>query len=187
MILSRLKLLAPGALLEDVPAGTYYADAVHWAAEQEITRCYGATRFAPDDPCTRGQMVTFLWRAAGQPEPEGSALSFSDVEEGAYYAKAVRWAAEQGIARGTGSNRFSPDAIVDRGQCVTFLYRMLGKETEQPCPFTDVPQGAFYADAVRWAAAGGVTTGKTATTFDPTDVCTRGQVVTFLYRAINQA
>ena len=186
VILSRLKLLAPGALLEDVPAGAYYADAVRWAAEQGVTQGYDATRFAPEDPCTRGQMVTFLWRAAGQPEPEGLLVTFSDVEKGAYYAKAVQWAAEQGIAKGTGGNRFSPNAPVDRGQCVTFLYRMLGEGTDQPNPFSDVPPNAFYADAVRWAAASGVTTGKTRATFDPAGVCTRGQIVTFLYRAINQ-
>ena len=185
---ARLEEVPPlsGGGFSDVPAGAYFAAAVRWAAEQGIAQGTGAVRFSPDAPCTRAQMAVFLWRAAGQPDPSAAEGPFADVAGGAYYADAVRWAAERGITEGTDETRFSPDAALDRSQCVTFLYRLTGERTGVPCPFTDVPPDAYFAEAVNWAWAGGVTDGKTETLFAPADGCTRGQAVTFLYRAMRQ-
>ena len=172
----------------DVPINAYYYDAVLWAAESGITGGVDATHFAPDAPCTRGQIVTFLWRAAGAPEPE-SLSSFSDVAADAYYAKAVAWAAENGITGGVDATHFAPDAPCTRGQAVTFLYRsqqaqgggMQGAWMFQN-PFTDVDLESYYGEAVMWAVANGITGGTSATTFSPDTDCTRGQIVAFLYR-----
>ena len=175
-----------GSGFVDVAAGAYYADAVEWAVQEGITDGVDGTHFAPDVSCTRAQMVTFLWRAAGQPEPSGTDHPFVDVAEDAYYAKAVLWAAEQGITDGVDASRFAPDAAVDRAQSVTFLYRLLGEKTDGANPFSDVSEDAYYADAVHWACATGVTDGRTDDTFAPEDDCTRAQIVTFLYRAMGQ-
>lgn len=165
----------------DVPSGAYYEKAVAWAVEQGITSGVTATAFAPDRACTRAQVVTFLYRAAGSPAVSGGS-AFADVPAGAYYEKAVVWAVEQGITRGTTETTFSPDAIVTRAQAATFLYRYAKASAGGETAFTDVPADAYYAPAVQWAAADGITTGTTATTFSPDRGCTRGQIVTFLYR-----
>ena len=170
----------------DVSTSAYYYDAVKWAVENGVTDGVSATLFAPYEPCTRGQIVTFLWRAAGSPEPE-TVSSLSDVPASAYYAKAVDWAVdwavENGITNGLTETTFAPDAICTRGQSVTFLYRALGKKVESSANFTDVKSDAFYADAVNWAVASDVTNGTSATTFSPNADCTRAEIVTFLYRA----
>ena len=228
----------PAALdFEDVLGDAYFHDAVDWAVSKDITNGIDETHFGPDNSCTRAQMVTFLWRAAGSPETPSQSASqtappqrgakecpFTDVAEDAYYYRAVLWAVEQGITTGTSDTTFSPDAAITRGQSVTFLYRMKnpsqsasqtappkggakmtlashneGSEAtlaspfgggvtegdgEGPPTFTDVPQDAYYYNAVLWAAQNGVTTGKTDTLFAPDDDCTRAQIVTFLYRAM---
>ena len=167
----------------DVAAGSYYADAVQWAVAKGVTSGTSATTFSPDAPCTRGQTVTFLWRAAGSPEPKTQANPFTDVKSDAYYYKAVLWAVEQGVTKGTTATTFSPDTTVTRGQVVTFLFRAAGaKKADGANPFTDVKSGEYYTDAVLWAVAKGITNGTTATTFSPEQNCTRGQIVTFLYR-----
>lgn len=166
----------------DVPADSYYADAVAWAVKNGITNGKSSGLFGSNDPCTRGQIITFLWRAAGSPEPKNTA-SFTDVPADAYYAKAVAWAIENGITLGTTDTTFSPDAACTRAQSVTFLYRALGKLAGSKAAFSDVPAGSYYADAVAWAVENGVTNGTSATTFSPADGCTRAQIVTFLYRA----
>ena len=167
----------------DVAANAYYADAVAWAVEQGVTSGMTATTFAPNADCTRAQMVTFLWRAAGSPKAESSTTSFTDVDAGAYYYDAVLWAVEKGITTGTTATTFDPDAVVSRGQTVTFLYRAAGAPAVTGNgTFTDVPVDAYYADAVAWAVEKGITNGTTATTFDPNGACTRAQIVTFLYR-----
>lgn len=166
----------------DVSTSAYYYDAVKWAVENGVTDGVSATLFAPYEPCTRGQIVTFLWRAAGSPEPK-TASSFADVPASAYYAKAVAWAVENGITNGMTDTAFAPDATCTRGQSVTFLYRALGKKVESSTSFTDVASNAFYADAVNWAVKNDVTNGTFATTFSPNADCTRAEIVTFLYRA----
>ena len=170
----------------DVPADAYYYDAVLWAAENGITDGVDETHFAPDAICTRAQIVTFLWRAAGCPEPE-SLSSFADVPADSYYAKAVAWAVEQGITVGTGDGKFSPDAPCTRAQCVAFLWRAQGTpDAAEGNPFIDVAEDTFYTDAVLWAAENGITLGTNAdgTTFSPDGDCTRAQIVTFLYRCL---
>ena len=167
----------------DVPTGAYYADAVKWAVEQGITSGTSATTFSPDMSCTRAQMVTFLWRAAGSPKATGS-NPFTDVSSGAYYYDAVLWAAEQGITSGTSATTFAPDATVTRSQTVTFLWRQAGSPVvNYAMSFTDVPADAYYAEAVRWAVSEGITAGTGDNAFSPDAVCTRAQIVTFLYRA----
>ena len=172
----------------DVPNEAYYFEAVKWAVAQEITDGVGGNLFAPDQPCTRAQIITFLWRAAGCPEPK-RAGSFSDVSEGSYYAKAVAWAAANGITGGTGEGRFSPDAACTRGEIVTLLYRYLQSKGEGftgnwmfLLPFTDVPEWCY--EAVAWCYMKNITEGTSATTFSPDDPCTRGQIVTLLYRCM---
>ena len=170
----------------DVTAGSYYENAVAWAIEKGITTGTDATHFSPNAKCTRAQMVTFLWRAAGSPEPTAVTV-FADVAEDVYYAKAVQWAAENGITLGTSATTFSPNATVTRAQTVTFLFRAMKGAANGEASFADVAEGAFYADAVRWAVAEGVTNGTSATTFSPTSDCLRAQIVTFLYRAYTKA
>ena len=170
----------------DVPADSYFGDAVEWAVDQGITAGVSATRFAPDQTCTRGQMVTFLWRAAGEPDPSSDGNLFEDVSEEDYYGKAVLWAVEQGITKGTDAAHFSPGTEVTRGQSVTFLYRMAGEPSEGENPFRDVSEEAYYFDPVLWAVEKGVTTGVSADRFAPGSNCTRAQVVTFLYRALEE-
>ena len=166
----------------DVPASAYYYDAVYWAVENGVTNGTSATTFSPNASCTRAQMVTFLWRAAGSPEPESTVNPFTDVSASAYYYDAVLWAVEQGITSGTSATTFGPDATVTRGQTVTFLWRYDGSTAASGSGFADVASDAYYADAVAWAASEGVTSGTSATTFSPSNDCTRGQIVTFLYR-----
>ena len=166
----------------DVPTDAYYYEAVKWAAKKGITGGIGNGLFGPNQPCTRAQIVTFLWRAAGSPEPK-TMSSFADVSMDAYYAKAVAWAVENGITTGTGDGTFSPNATCTRAQSVTFLYRALGTAPTTVNGFTDVTADAFYADAVAWAVESGVTNGTSASTFSPNNGCTRAQIVTFLFRA----
>lgn len=166
----------------DVPESAYYYDAVYWAVGEGITNGTTATTFSPNNACTRAQMVTFLWRAAGEPEPETTVNPFTDVSESAYYYEAVLWAVEQGITNGTTATTFAPNATVTRGQTVTFLWRNAGSPATGNGSFTDVAADAYYADAVAWAASEGITSGTTATTFSPNSNCTRAQIVTFLYR-----
>lgn len=168
----------------DVKEGAYYYDAVLWAVEQKITSGTSATTFSPEASCTRAQMVTFLWRAAGSPKVENGKNPFVDVKADAYYYDAVLWAVEKGVTSGTSATTFSPDATVTRGQTVTFLYRNAGSpEVSGTMPFTDVEADAYYAKAVQWAVQQKITTGTSETTFSPMSDCTRGQIVTFLYRA----
>ena len=168
----------------DVKEGAYYYDAVLWAVEQKITSGTSATTFSPEASCTRAQMVTFLWRAAGSPKVENGKNPFADVKADAYYYDAVLWAVEKGVTSGTSATTFSPDATVTRGQTVTFLYRNAGSpEVSGTMPFTDVEADAYYAKAVQWAMQQKITTGTSETTFSPMSDCTRGQIVTFLYRA----
>ena len=169
----------------DVPNGAYFYEAVKWAVKNGITTGVGNDLFAPEQPCTRAQIVTFLWRAAGSPEPK-AASSFADVAAGSYYAKAVAWAVENGITTGTGDGKFSPDATCTRAQAVTFLARALSAKASGKAEFSDVPADSYFADAVAWAAANGVTEGIGGGLFGSDNDCTRGQIVTFLYRAYNK-
>lgn len=173
----------PSVTFIDVPASAYYYDAVAWAVENGVTSGTTATTFSPNAACTRAQTVTFLWRAAGSPAPKSGVNPFTDVQPGAYYYEAVLWAVENGITAGTTATAFSPDATVTRGQTVTFLHRAAGTAGTGSNPFTDVADSAYYAGAVQWALARGITSGTSATTFSPDDPCTRAQIVTFLYRA----
>ena len=166
----------------DVPNGAYFYEAVKWAVKNGITTGVGNDLFAPEQPCTRAQIVTFLWRAAGSPEPK-TVSSFTDVSASAYYAKAVAWAVENGITNGMTETTFAPDATCTRGQSVTFLYRALKGTASGSTNFTDVQSDAFYADAINWAVANNVTNGTSNTTFSPNADCTRAEIVTFLYRA----
>ena len=175
----------PSTGFVDVPASAYYADAVKWAVEQGITTGTSATTFSPEASCTRAQMVTFLWRAAGSPAPKATTTAFTDLDKSAYYYDAVLWAVEQGITTGTSSTTFSPNATVTRGQTVTFLYRFAGQPAVSgSSSFTDVNRSDYYAAAVQWAKEQGITSGTSDTTFSPTNDCTRGQIVTFLYRQL---
>ena len=170
----------------DVPADSYYFDAVKWAQKLGITNGKTDALFGSNDPCTRGQIVTFLWRAAGSPEPKGAASGMSDVVSGSYYEKAVAWAIENGITTGTTASTFSPDATCTRAQAVTFLARALNAKAASAAEFSDVPTDSYFADAVAWAAANGVTEGIGGGLFGSDNDCTRGQIVTFLYRAYNK-
>ena len=168
----------------------FYFEPVYWAYEHtpQITNGVDATHFGPDRTCTRAQVVTFLWRATGQPEPTKKDNPFTDVKEGQYYYKAVLWALEKGITTGTSATNFSPDSGCTRGQVVTFLHRAKGTPTPGSSvnPFTDVATGQYYYDAVLWAVnhSPQITNGTSATTFSPGSTCTRGQIVTFLYRSM---
>ena len=168
----------------DVAEGSYYEEAIDWAVEKGITNGVSSNMFAPNDPCTRAQIVTFLWRAAGSPAPK-SMSSFTDVPADAFYAKAVAWAVENGITSGTGESKFSPNSTCTRAQAVTFLYRASGSPAVSgKAEFSDVSTTAFYADAVAWAAKKGITTGIGGGLFGSDNDCTRGQIVTFLWRAM---
>ena len=166
----------------DVPNNAYFYEAVKWAVENGITTGVGNDLFAPEQPCTRAQIVTFLWRAAGSPEPKAMS-SFADVSTDAYYAKAVAWAVENGITTGTGDGKFSPDATCTRAQSVTFLFRAIGKLVDSKAEFSDVLTDSYYANAVAWAVENGVTNGIGDGLFGPDNSCTRAQIVTFLFRA----
>lgn len=168
----------------DVPADAYYKTPVEWATTYAITNGTDETHFSPDLPCTRGQIVTLLWRAAGQPELSGS-NPFMDVANDAYYAKAVQWATRYGITNGTDETHFSPDDPCTRGQAVTFLHRALdGESYDGPGVFTDVAPSDYFFHPVLWAVDYGITNGTNGTHFSPYDPCTRAQIVTFLYRAL---
>ena len=164
--------------------GHWAHDPIDWAVASGVTNGTGPHTFSPDKTCTRAQIVTFLWRTAGSPEPEATNNPFSDVKPDAYYYKPVLWAAETGVAAGTSHSTFSPDAGCTRAQVVTFLWRFAGcpEPTAATNPFTDVPSGTYYTKAALWAAENGVTAGTGKTTFSPDRTCTRGQIVTFLYR-----
>ena len=166
----------------DVSTSVYYYEAVKWAQEKGITGGIGNGLFGPNQPCTRAQIVTFLWRAAGSPEPK-SMSSFSDVSADSYYAKAVAWAVENGITTGTGDGKFSPDATCTRAQSVTFLFRAIGKLVDSKAEFSDVLTDSYYANVVAWAVENGVTNGIGDGLFGPNNSCTRAQIVTFLFRA----
>ena len=170
----------------DVPNNAYFYEAVKWAVKNGITTGVGNDLFAPEQPCTRAQIVTFLWRAAGSPEPKGAASGMTDVVSGGYYEKAVAWAIENGITTGTTTSTFSPDVTCTRAQAVTFLARALKAKAASAAEFSDVPTGSYFADAVAWAAANGVTEGIGGGLFGSDNDCTRGQIVTFLYRAYNK-
>ena len=165
----------------DVSTDAYYYNAVKWAADKGITSGIGNGLFSPDSPCTRAQIVTFLWRAAGSPEPKAIS-SFSDVPAGSYYAKAVAWAIENGITTGIGGGKFSPDATCTRAQSVTFLFRTVGASADGAPAFTDVTVDAYYAEAVKWAADHGITNGIGNSLFGPNNACMRAQIVTFLWK-----
>ena len=166
----------------DVSTSAYYYEAVKWAQEKGITGGIGNGLFGPNQPCTRAQIVTFLWRAAGSPVVN-YAMNMTDVAEDAYYAEAVRWALSEGITTGTGDGKFSPDTTCTRAQSVTFLFRAIGKLVDSKAEFSDVLTDSYYANAVAWAVENGVTNGIGDGLFGPNNSCTRAQIVTFLFRA----
>ena len=168
----------------DVPENEYYSDAVAWAVSKSITNGMGNNLFAPNDTCKRGQIVTFLWRAAGKPTAKDTTNPFTDVKADDYFYDAVLWAVEKGITKGTSDTTFSPNDGCTRGQVVTFLWRYAGETKAENVknPFTDVAAGEYYSDAVLWAVDLKIAKGMTETTFEPATTCTRGQIVTFLYR-----
>ena len=175
------KLINP---FSDVTATKFYYEPVLWAANSGVTTGTSATSFSPNNDCTRGQIVTFLWRAAGSPEPKSTNNPFTDVKADKFYYKAVLWAVENGITTGTSATTFSPNNPCTRGQVVTFLWRAKSKPAASGSnAFKDVKSGAYYYDAVRWAVKNEITNGMSATSFAPNATCTRGQIVTFLYRA----
>lgn len=174
--------VAPEKLFADVSADDYYYEAVKWASENGVTGGIGENLFGANLPCTRAQIVTFLWRAAGSPEPKGMS-GFVDVSADAYYAKAVAWAVEQGIVSGISATTFNPDAVCTRAQSVAFLYRAFGEKVNKAAGFSDVSADAYYADAVAWAVENGVASGIGGGLFAPDQDCARGQIVAFLYRA----
>ncbi len=169
----------------DVSKGSYYYDAVQWAVANEVTLGTTDTTFSPNNPCSRAQILLMMWRAAGSPEVEGVVNPFTDVEEGLYY-KAILWAYSRGITTGSTDTVFDPYGTATRGQCMTFLYRYLDGEVESaPAnPFTDVKAGSLFEEPVRWAVGHGITQGTTDTTFSPDRPCTRGHIITFLYRSL---
>jgi YD repeat-containing protein len=164
----------------DVKAGAYYYQPVKWAVEKGVTTGTTASTFSPAQTCTRGQIITFLWRASGSPEPKGSG-SYTDVKAGDYYAKATQWAAENNIA---GGKAFSPSGPCTRAMAVEFMWKQAGSPQAAACSFTDVSPEASYYQAVNWAVSKGVTAGTSKTTFSPNATCTRGQIVTFLYKGL---
>ena len=166
----------------DVSTSAYYYEAVKWAQEKGITGGIGNGLFGPNQPCTRAQIVTFLWRAAGSPVVN-YAMNMTDVAEDAYYGEAVRWALSEGITTGTGDGKFSPDATCNRAQSVTFLFRAIGKIVDSKAEFGDVLTDSYYANAVAWAVENGITNGIGDGLFGPDNSCTRAQIVTFLFRA----
>ena len=170
----------------DIIQSDYFYTPIIWAVNQGITSGTSSVTFSPAAACTRAQAVTFLYRAAGMPSESAAETPFTDVDPGAYYADAVAWAVAEDLTEGTSATTFSPDAPCTRAQIVTFLQRFLGgTAAANDDPFTDVPAGEYYRDAVLWAVEMGITNGTTPTTFSPNETCTRGQIVTFLYRAMN--
>ena len=169
---------------KDVKANEYYETPVLWAVTKEITKGTAEDTFSPNDECTRGQIVTFLWRAAGEPAPKSAKNPFKDVKKSEYYYKAVLWAVENGITNGMDATHFAPDASCTRGQVVTFLWRAAGEPAPKTAknPFKDIKKSEYYYNAVLWAVENGITNGMTDTTFAPNSTCTRGHIVTFLYR-----
>ncbi len=171
----------------DMPArGNWAHNPIDWAVVNKITNGMTDTTFVPNGTITRGQAVTFLWRAAGKPAPEKTETPFTDLVEGAFYYDAVLWAVEKGITNGMTATTFNPGGSCTRGQIVTFLYRFAGSPEVETAdsPFTDLKADAFYTVPVAWAVAGNITNGLSATTFGPDATCTRAQVVTFLYREV---
>ena len=170
----------------DVNDSDYYFESVLWAVDKGITTGTSNMTFAPKDNCTRAQVVTFLWRAYDEVKPTYTKNNFKDIMFLDYFYEAVLWAVEKGITTGTSDTTFSPNATCTRAQVATFLWRAAGKPVVDGVenPFTDVPEGEYYSDAVLWAVANGITTGTSNTTFSPDATCTRGQIVTFLYRAM---
>jgi hypothetical protein len=175
----------PVAGFSDVSSSDYFADAVAWAVENGITSGTSDNTFSPNASCTRAEMMTFLWRAAGSPTASGS-VTFSDVSSDAYYAQAIAWAVENGITSGTGDGKFSPNATVTRAESVQFLYRAAGSPAASGSSFSDVAANAYYANAVAWAVANGITSGTGNNTFSPNANCVRAQIVTFLYKNYNK-
>ena len=174
--------LAEQQFMDVTDPSAYYYGAVQWAAEKDM---WGFGTFAPHAVCTRLDAVFFLWRAAGSPAPKSTAMPFTDVAADSYYERAVLWAVENGITKGTSDTTFSPNATCSRAQIVTFLWRSQKSPAAGSVnPFTDVSADAYYADAVLWAVKESVTSGTTATTFSPNADCTRAQIVTFIYRAL---
>jgi len=168
----------------DVDAEDYFYDAVAWAVARNVTFGTSGTTFSPNNACTRAQAVTFLWRAAGSPQPQVITNPFADVQESDYFYNAVLWAVENNITAGTSAGTFSPDTVCTRSQVVTFLYRYDGTAATEITEFIDVDATAYYYDAVQWAAQDGITSGTGTNTFSPEANCTRAQIVTFLYRAL---
>ena len=175
----------PQMTFTDVPEGSFYYDSVLWAARRGITTGITPTTFAPNNPCMRAHVVTFLWRAAGSPEPTGTEHPFVDVKPADFYYKPVLWALEKGITAGMDATHFGPTVYCNRAQVVTFLHRTMGspKPGTEENPFADVKKDVFYEIPVLWAVENGITAGLSATTFGPDTVCNRAQIVTFLYRA----
>lgn len=167
----------------DVPEGVFYTEAVQWAVANGITKGIDAAHFGPEQLCTRAQVVTFLWRFFGAPEPKAVYVPFEDVQPTAYYAKAVQWAVDRGVTNGVDAAHFCPEEPCTRGQIVTFMWRSIGSPAaKRDNPFQDVEEGKFYHDAVLWAVEQGITKGMDAEHFCPDHGATRAQVVTFLYR-----
>ena len=181
-----LEALVPIPVFTDVKPGAYYEEAVKWAVAYGVTNGTSDTTFSPNNTCTRAQVVTFLWRAMGSPEPATTTCPFTDVKTTGYYYKAVLWAVENEITSGVSATKFGTNDPCTRAQVVTFLWRTDGRPepVSSTCPFTDLKVGASYYKAVLWAVENGITTGTTATTFTPGKTCTRGQIVTFLYRYV---
>lgn len=174
------------AVFNDVKDSDYFAAPVHWALEREITSGVEEGRFGPELPCTRGQIIAFLWRAAGSPQPKSLAAAFQDVAEEDYFFKAVCWAVEQGITGGIGPNVFSPDMTCTRAQAVTMLYRAAGAGTTAGTTFSDVTPDDYFAAAVQWAVDREITSGVGEGRFGPEQPCTRGQIITFLWRQFDR-
>lgn len=168
----------------DVASSSFYNDPVYWAVINGITTGTGGSNFSPNKPCTRAEAVTFIWRFNGKYTPDVPRPGFVDVPANAYYYDAVRFCVQAGITTGTGSNKFSPNAPCTRAQIVTFLWRSCGEPepTVTSCAFRDIEVNSYYYDAMMWAVQNGITTGTGYTTFSPNKVCTRGEIVTFLYR-----
>lgn len=172
-----------GISFSDVPGEAYYYSAVQWAVTNRIAKGAGNNSFRPNSTCTRADMMTFLWRACGSPEPSGGGKQFVDVPSGAYYEKAVKWAAGKDLVKGKGGRRFNPGGLITRGEAVTFLYRAAGSPaTNTGVKFEDVKSGAYYLKPVYWALNNSVAAGVSSGYFRPERACTRGEVVTFLYR-----
>ncbi|MBQ3378439.1 MAG: S-layer homology domain-containing protein [Clostridia bacterium] len=183
---SGFSAMGAGASFGDVSASDYYCDAVNWAVDMGITTGVSDTMFAPGETCTRAQMVSFLWRAVGKPKAGSNAPVFSDVSKSDYYYTAVMWAAGHGITLGASDGRFDPDGSCTRAQAVSFIYRAMGEpKAGAKASFSDVSAGAYYYNAVMWASGEGVTVGTSKNTFSPDKVCTRAEIITFLYRSYN--